>query len=257
MKKYLLDLRLVANESPAFGYSLLKLTPADGSWLPEMMPGQFVNVEVKTSKSTFLRRPISINFVDKESNELWLLVKQAGEGTKALCELEPGAVLNILLPLGRGFSMPECEGESPLLIGGGVGCAPLLYFGKVLKDAGHTPRFLIGARSDKDFMQLDQLREYGEVFLTTEDGSMGTKGFVTNHEVMKNLKERLYVCGPKPMMKAVAKAAQDADVSCEVSLENMMACGLGACLCCVEDTKEGHQCVCTSGPVFNINDLNW
>lgn len=256
MKK-LLDMRIVSNEKPANGYALLKLTPADGSLLPEMEPGQFVNVEVADSKQTFLRRPISINFVDRDRNELWLLVKEAGEGTRHLCAAEPGKILNILLPLGCGYTMPGEAETSPLLIGGGVGCAPLLYLGIELKKAGHKPRFLIGARSDRDFMLLDLFREIGEIYLTTEDGSAGTKGFVTDHEVLAAPKDRLYVCGPMPMMKAVAARAKASGAPCEVSLENTMACGLGACLCCVEDTKYGHACVCTAGPVFNINELKW
>lgn len=261
-KKHLLDLRVTANEQAGPGYSLLRLTTADGAPLPEMLPGQFVNVDVPTSKHTFLRRPISINFVDTEANELWLLIKNAGEGTANLCASSAGDILNILLPLGRGFSLPENAGESPLLVGGGVGCAPLLYLGKRLRELGCAPRFLIGARSAADFLQLDAFRELGEIYLTTEDGSEGTRGFVTNHHAMSADElsargERLYVCGPLPMMKAVAARAVEAGVSCEVSLENKMACGLGACLCCVEDTRSGNECVCTEGPVFSVEHLKW
>lgn len=261
-KKHLLDLRVTANESAGPGYALLRLTPADGSALPEMLPGQFVNVEVPKSKHTFLRRPISVNLVDRTANELWLLIKNAGEGTASLCASAPGDVFNILLPLGRGFSLPEKSGESPLLIGGGVGCAPLLYLGQRLRALGCAPRFLIGARSAKDFLQLDSFRALGEVYLTTEDGSEGTRGFVTDHTAMsatalRDSGERLYVCGPLPMMKAVAARAVEAGVRCEVSLENKMACGLGACLCCVENTKSGNECVCTEGPVFPVEHLEW
>jgi dihydroorotate dehydrogenase electron transfer subunit len=145
-----------------------------------------------------------------------------------------------------------------LLVGGGVGVAPLLYQGAVLKEAGLEPVFLLGARTAKDLLMLDEFRKYGEVFVTTEDGSEGERGFVTQHTV---LQKRTFVliqtCGPTPMMKAVAHFAWQQGVECEASLENMMACGLGACLCCVEKTTEGNLCVCKDGPVFNIKKLLW
>ena len=115
----------------------------------------------------------------------------------------------------------------------------------------------MGARKASDLTQLDLYEEFGEVYVTTEDGSLGEKGFVTQHSVLANQPDIIYCCGPKPMMMAVARYAKEHDVFCELSLENTMACGLGACLCCVEDTKEGHQCVCQEGPVFNLNQLKW
>ena len=107
-------------------------------------------------------------------------------------------------------------------------------------------------------MQLDLFGKYGDVYITTEDGTEGEKGFVTQHSVLtKESFDRISTCGPKPMMVAIAKFAKANSISCEVSLENMMACGLGACLCCVEKTVKGNVCVCKEGPVFNINDLTW
>jgi dihydroorotate dehydrogenase electron transfer subunit len=121
-----------------------------------------------------------------------------------------------------------------------------------------TPIYLLGARTQEDLLQLSQFQRYGEVYITTEDGSMGEKGFVTQHSILQNASfDRISVCGPKPMMQAVAKYARQKEVPCEVSLENLMACGLGACLCCVEKTIRGNVCVCKEGPVFNINDLTW
>ena len=146
-----------------------------------------------------------------------------------------------------------------LLIGGGVGTAPMLYLGSILKKAGYTPTFLLGARSKEDVLQLEQFEQFGTVYVTTEDGSLGEKGYVTNHSILKDVHfDRIYTCGPKPMMVAVAKYAHANSIICEVSLENTMACGIGACLCCVEKTKdEHHVCVCTEGPVFNIENLTW
>ena len=258
MKKYAMDFRVKTVEHPREGYVLLKLTPQEGS-LPEMRAGQFVEVLVSQSATTFLRRPISINYVDRESQELWLLVHAVGDGTRAMSRLVPGDKLNCVLPLGNGFTVPEGKGRSILLVGGGVGTAPLLQLGKVLKEAGHCPTFLLGGRSAADLMQLDLFRQLGEVYVTTEDATMGEKGFVTNHSVLETKHfDFISTCGPKPMMVAVARWADAHGVECEASLENLMACGLGACLCCVEKDGEGHNvCVCKEGPVFNVKKLSW
>lgn len=256
MKKYILDMLVKGVERPHERYVLLRLTHSEP--LPEMVPGQFVEVRVDGSSTTFLRRPISIHYVDKEANELWLLIQTIGDGTRRLAQLREGDMLNLVLPLGNGFTMPQSPSERILLIGGGVGTAPLLYMGKLMKDMGAEPTFLLGARSKADLLQLDRFRSLGRVFVTTEDGSEGEKGFVTQHSILSQEHfDRISTCGPKPMMMAVARYAKQAGIECEASLENMMACGLGACLCCVENTKEGHLCVCKEGPVFNTNRLMW
>ena len=255
MKKYILDLKVKQVERIHQRYVLIKLTHV--TTLPEMLPGQFVEVRVDGSPSTFLRRPISINFVDRENNELWLLVATVGEGTKQLAKLKFGDVLNCVLPLGNGFT-PAKTGEKVLLVGGGVGVAPLLYMGAEMKRQGIEPTFLLGARTADDLLMLPIFNMYGRAYVTTEDGSMGEKGFVTNHSILsKEHFDRISTCGPTPMMKAVARYARQNNVDCEVSLENLMACGLGACLCCVEKTTEGNLCVCKDGPVFNIKKLLW
>ena len=256
MKKYLLDLIIKSVDQIHERYVLIKLT--DTKPLPDMLPGQFVEVRVDGSPSTFLRRPISINFVDREQNELWLLVAAVGDGTRRLAQLQAGNTLNCLLPLGHGFTMPVSPNEKILLVGGGVGVAPLLYMGAEMKRMECDPTFLLGARTSKDLLMLDIFRRYGRVYVTTEDGSEGEKGFVTDHSLLqKESFTSIATCGPTPMMKAVATFAKKADVACEVSLENLMACGLGACLCCVEKTTEGNLCVCKDGPVFNIRKLLW
>lgn len=258
MKKYVNDLRVCAVEIPRQGYVLLKLTPTKGL-LPEILPGQFVEVQVKNSPSTFLRRPISVNFVDYEANQLWLLIHVVGEGTRHLAECKIGDTINCMYPLGNGFTIPESDGRKILLVGGGVGTAPLLYFGKMLREAGCEPIFLLGGRTGDDLMQLDLFEQYGRVYVTTEDGSKGERGFVTNHSILtKEQFDGVSTCGPKPMMVAVARWATSVGTPCEASLENLMACGLGACLCCVEKMADGHNlCVCKEGPVFNINKLSW
>lgn len=255
MKKFCLDLTVSSAEHLSDKHVLLKLTRRDP--LPDMRPGQFVEVRIDNAPSTFLRRPISINFVDRHSNELWLLVAAVGDGTRHLYNINVGATVNCLLPLGNGFS-DGCQSKSVLLVGGGVGVAPLLWQGMRLRELGAKPVFLLGARTANDLLELDQFMSAGRVFITTEDGTAGEKGFVTNHSAL--LRERfdmIQTCGPKPMMMAVARYAKESGTECEASLENMMACGLGACLCCVEKTTEGNLCVCKDGPVFNIKKLLW
>ena len=258
MKKYILDLTVKAVERISPKHVLIRLT--DDKPLPEMVPGQFVEVRVDGSPTTFLRRPISINFVDYQQNELWLMVAMVGDGTKALGKLQKGDKLNCVLPLGNGFSF-QSDGIAlykALLVGGGVGVAPLLYLGAQMKEQGMEPTFLLGARTASDLLMLDEFKKYGRVCVTTEDGSEGEKGFVTNHSLFQQEHfDMIYTCGPTPMMKAVARYAKEKGIACEASLENLMACGLGACLCCVEKTTEGNLCVCKDGPVFNINRLLW
>ena len=257
MKKFCLDLTVCSAERLTDKHILLKLTCREV--LPDMRPGQFVEVRVDHSPSTFLRRPISINFVDYVRNELWLLIAAVGEGTRQLMSLQCGDIVNCLFPLGNGFSGVEQKGNKKvLLVGGGVGVAPLLWQGMRIKEEGNIPFFLLGARTSKDILERNIFENVGKVFITTEDNSEGERGFVTNHSILSHEHfDLIQTCGPKPMMMAVAKFARENDVSCEASLENMMACGLGACLCCVEKTEEGNQCVCTTGPVFNIKKLLW
>lgn len=256
MKKFVSDLTVDSAEHISEKYVLLKLTQEDP--LPCIKPGQFVEVRVDGSPTTFLRRPISVNFVDREKNQLWLLVAAVGDGTRRLYGLKQGDRLNCMYPLGNSFTMPDSAECKVLLVGGGLGVAPLLYFGKELKAAGIAPVFLLGARSAKDLLLLDEFHKYGRVCITTEDGSEGERGFVTNHSVLGEIAfDHIATCGPKPMMMAVARYATKNNIECEASLENKMACGLGACLCCVEKTSDGNVCVCTEGPVINIKKLLW
>ncbi|MDR0231704.1 MAG: dihydroorotate dehydrogenase electron transfer subunit [Dysgonamonadaceae bacterium] len=258
MKKYLTDLVVSSNERLHPNYCLLRLT--QNVPLPEMFPGQFVEIKVENSPATFLRRPISINYVDRIKNELWLLIQIVGDGTRKLSELKEGDIVNLIYPLGNSFSIFDSQDKDKklLLIGGGVGTAPMLFLGSKLKTLGYSPIFLLGARTSSDLLQLEMFLQFGTVYTTTEDGSQGEKGYVTNHSILKKRDfDMIYTCGPKPMMVSVVNYAKQIGISCEVSLENTMACGIGACLCCVENTIEGHICVCKEGPVVNIQKLTW
>ena len=253
MKKQIMDLRVTLSERVGAQCTLLKAKPVEGH-LPECKPGQFAQLRVDDS-GTFLRRPISIH--DVEGDEISFLVQEVGKGTHWLCSLKEGDILNVVLPLGNGFTI-NTQG-TPMLIGGGVGVAPLLFLGKRLKEQGVKPTFLLGARTKAQLVRLDAFREVGEVLITTEDGSEGERGFVTQHSRFSIFHfpfSIIYTCGPMPMMKAVAKMAREKGIECEASLENRMACGVGACLCCVEELADGHNhCVCTDGPVFNTAEL--
>lgn len=255
MKKYVLDLTISHTEHISEKHVLLRLTYPKP--LPEMRAGQFVEVRIEGEAHAFLRRPISINFLDKERNEMWLLVAAVGNGTRHIAGLKAGDTLNCVLPLGNGFTMPDGQSAKCLLVGGGVGVAPLLFMGSQLAGRGIRPTFLLGAKTQRDVLLLEEFKRYGDVKITTEDGSLGERGFVTNHSVLNGKFDQIFVCGPKPMMQAVTRYARKTDTKCEVSLENMMACGLGACLCCVEKTVRGNVCVCKEGPVMNVNDLLW
>ncbi|MEE4116169.1 MAG: dihydroorotate dehydrogenase electron transfer subunit [Marinilabiliaceae bacterium] len=249
------SLLLLENRRVTDEYFVLKLQA--GSIVEEIRPGQFVQVKVENSSSTFLRRPISVYDIDTAARTLDLLIKIAGEGTMALSMLEEGMRVSVVYPLGNSFSIPERK-ERILLAGGGVGVAPLFLAAKVLHDKGMDVEFLLGYRSASQLIDYDKFSKIGRVHLTTEDGSAGIKGLLTGHKVLTEGDfNRIYCCGPDPMMKAVASIARKRDIFCEVSLENLMACGFGVCLCCIEETVRGNLNTCTDGPVFNIKELKW
>lgn len=229
---------------------MLVLTPADGGELPEIQPGQFAQILTRAHGVT-LRRPISIS--DVTGREIHLLVRDAGRGTSWLLAQPAGTVVNLVLPLGKGFTMLSA-GQKALLVGGGAGAAPLLYAGKRLRELGAEVSLIIGARNSNGFVLRDEFEKIGPVSYTTEDGSLGVKGFVTDSPFILREYDLVSCCGPTPMMKAVSAKVKG---ECEVSLENMMACGLGACLCCVEKTIHGNLCACKDGPVFNTKELLW
>jgi len=249
-------LKVVENRRINDLYYVLKLKPQGE--LPEMIPGQFVNILVEDSQTTFLRRPISIYDVDYRENTVDFLIQIVGDGTAKLSHINRGEEVDLVYPLGEGFTW-DATLKRALLIGGGVGLAPLLYLAKRLSISGVEVTTLIGGRSQENIIELDNFKKTGDVFISTEDGSMGEKGLLTTNSLMDSINDydKIFTCGPDPMMRAVARIARENEMDCEGSLENMMACGIGACLCCVEETTTGNRCVCTEGPVFNINELKW
>ena len=235
--------------------------------LQNIKPGQFANILVENAPNVFLRRPFSIHDVDLAHSFIKFFIQKVGKGTEQLAKLKSGDGVEVVFPLGNGFDICRGEVRSPsgqanpaptnvLLAGGGVGVAPLLYLAKILKQNGNEPTILIGGRSKKNIFRIEEYVKYGKVLVITEDGSLGEKGLITEHSIFQQQTfDQIYCCGPDAMMKAVGKLAVKKNIPCQVSLENTMACGFGACLCCVTKTVDGHLCVCTDGPVFDVTKL--
>jgi len=226
--------------------------------LPLMLPGQFVQVRVEDSPSTFLRRPFSIHHVDYGRHVIRLLIQIKGEGTRHLSRLKKGDTLNLIYPLGNSFSLPSSK--EVLLVGGGCGAAPLLFLAQFLHQNSIRPEILIGFRTREEVSETEEYAKYGPVSVITEDGTEGEKGLVVDHSLFQKEQlpwKKIYCCGPEAMMKAVAGIARMHRISCEVSLENTMACGFGVCLCCITPTDKGNERVCVEGPVFNTRRLRW
>ncbi len=215
-------------------------------------PGQFVNIALP---GKFLRRPISV--CDWDASGLILLVKEAGAGTRELVRLPAGTELDILTGLGNGFDhSPDTVGPDPVLVGGGIGAAPLYGLAKRMAEAGRPPRIVLGFRTKEDGFYLEEFAALGARIATaTEDGSLGVKGFVT--DALRALPDCRYVlaCGPAPMLRSVAALPQiDGG---QFSFEARMACGFGACVGCTIETADGPRRVCRDGPVFRKEEIVW
>lgn len=256
MKKLVQDFRLINNRRVNDEYFVLELQSEKK--LPELKPGQFAELRIDNTNEVFLRRPISFYDVDFQNRTIHLLIQEVGKGTRKLAEAVRGDIINMIYPLGNSFTYTGIK--KALLIGGGVGVAPLLYLGKYLKKKNIEPTFVLGFRSRDLLVDIHEFEKYGTVHLTTDDGSAGEKGIVLDHASLKQDVSRyskIYTCGPEVMMKAVASFAEEKGIDCEASLENTMACGFGACLCCVQQTVHGNLKVCEEGPVFNTKELIW
>jgi dihydroorotate dehydrogenase electron transfer subunit len=257
MRKTVQRLKVIENLQLNDDLHLLHLLVPDQ--LETIYPGQFANLLVDHTPGVFLRRPFSIYSVDYVNNTISIFIKNIGEGTRSLSHSPIGSDISAIFPLGNGFTIPSTK-EKIILIGGGSGIASMMSLAQALSINLNDVSILLGARSSKDLVELDHFSMFGTLYTTTEDGSQGVKGYVTDHPVFCDELEHfeaIYCCGPEPMMKAVAGKAKAKSVFCEVSLENTMACGFGVCLCCVTETTQGHKCVCTDGPVFNSNQLVW
>ena len=228
---------------------------------PLVQPGQFAHVRVLPLKHALLRRPFSIFQVSGDT--LSVLYKTVGQGTEVLSKMQPGEELNVLGPLGHGFTLPKIGGATPLLVAGGYGMAALYLLAQRSPQKGIA---FVGGRRHADILCEEEFRALGwEVRVTTEDGSHGEKGLVTQAlvtELRRRIPERkLFACGPTGMLKAVGQLAAQFDLPAELSLDEHMGCGVGVCLTCVIPIKTGegweYQRSCTEGPVFDSRQIAW
>ena len=212
-----------------------------------ILPGQFVNIRVQ---GQFLRRPISVcNIAD---GILTIIYKVVGVGTEAMSHLSVGTQLDVLTVLGNGYDLSKA-GDEPLLVGGGVGVPPMYMLARQLREMGKTVRVILGFNTKDEVFYEEEFRALGcDVTVTTVDGSHGVKGFVTN--ALDGQQSYYYTCGPLPMIKALLQAA---GTNGEVSMEERMGCGFGACMGCTIQTTKGPKRVCKEGPVFPAEILQF
>lgn len=210
--------------------------------------GQFVNIKLD---GFFLRRPISV--CDYNDNELTLIYKVVGKGTEYMAELGAGEKLDILTGLGNGYDLSK-SGNEPVLIGGGAGVPPMYNLCRKLVAEGKKPKVILGFNKENEVFFENEFKALGaEVTVTTADGSYGMKGFVT--DALKNMKYTyIYSCGPEPMLKAIYNTAE---TSGQLSFEERMGCGFGACMGCSCATKYGNKRICKDGPVLEMEEIIW
>ena len=219
----------------------------DGDCSDIIRPGQFVNIRIE---GLFLRRPISV--CDLADNRLTIIYKTVGKGTEIMAGMKPGQELSLLTGLGNGYDLSKA-GDSPLLIGGGVGIPPLYYLARKLREEGKAVTALLGFNRKEEMFFENEFRELGcDVTVTTADGSCGTKGFVT--DAIPAGHSYFYTCGPEPMLRAVYRATV---TSGQFSFEERMGCGFGACMGCSCRTVTGYKRICKDGPVLEKEEILW
>ncbi|MBO5216157.1 MAG: dihydroorotate dehydrogenase electron transfer subunit [Alistipes sp.] len=220
----------------------------DTQWITR--PGQFVNIELD---GLYLRRPISI--CDWDENSITLIYKVVGRGTEQMSRMTQGEVLDVLTGLGNGFN-PDVECQKVLLVGGGVGVPPLYRLAKELLGRGRSVSVVLGFGSKAELFYEEEFRALGaDVYVSTVDGSAGVKGFVTDAICEGNISfDYFYACGPLPMLKALSQSCEQ---SGELSFEERMGCGFGACMGCSCKTLTGNKRICKEGPVMRKEEILW
>jgi len=263
---------VLSNQEISPGYFRMRIL-APG-YEGQAKPGQFVMFRVRRSLPPLLRRPFGIfqiGFLPPDcagmpkKEYIELIYKVVGSGTEVMRELHQGDRIELLGPLGRGFEIDDEAGEK-ILVGGGIGLVPLYMLAGALPDRSKT-RLLIGGRSREDIITVTEFERLGvTTHVTTEDGSLGESGLITKileRKLEKYPHAKVYSCGPMPMLRAVDKICAEREVPLQVSLEALMACGVGACLGCVvkgrnhSDKNPQYLCTCLQGPVFHSHELDW
>ncbi len=238
-------LKITENKKIAKDVWLMKL---EGDVSAITASGQFVNIKLD---GFYLRRPISV--CDYDEKTLTIIYKVVGEGTEAMAKLDCGMELDVLVGLGNGYDLSK-SGANPVLIGGGVGVPPMYNLCRKLVEEGKNVKVILGFNKEEEIFFEDEFKALGaEVYITTVDGSYGTKGFVT--DVLKNLDySYFFTCGPMPMFKAIEATAV---TSGQYSFEERMGCGFGACMGCSCKTKYGNKRICKDGPVLEREEIIW
>ena len=227
----------------------------------ESRPGQFVQIRVDDAFEPLLRRPFSIHRV--KGGVLEVLYEAVGQASEILAKKKPGKYLEIIGPLGNGFSL-DSNSHVSLLVAGGIGVAPLVFLAEKIARRNKKAIILLGARDKKDILCQKDFQDLGfGVKISTDNGSRGFKGRVTEllrQQLTTNCQSQkpvIYACGPRPMLREVTRLSRKFKIPAWISLEEHMACGLGACLGCVVETKSGYQRVCKEGPVFQAPEIIW
>lgn len=254
--------QIVSNERDTDQY--FRLVVRAPQIAPLVQPGQFAHVRIPPLKDALLRRPFSIFQVREDTFSI--LYKSVGKGTDVLSRMQPGEELSAIGPLGHGFTVPKAGGETPLLVAGGYGMAAMYLLAERSPQKGIV---FVGGRRRVDILCEKEFAALGwEVRATTEDGSHGEKGLVTQpllaeirnpQSAGRNYK--LFACGPTPMLKAVGRIAEESNIPAELSMDEHMCCGVGVCLTCVIPIQSGdgweYQRTCTEGPVFDSRQVVW
>jgi len=252
----LAEASVTANQVIAEGVGLVSLhVPAVAQ---KVCPGQFVHLRIATGRDYILRRPFSVYGVS--GGDIEILYQVVGRGTRELIAAKPGDTMDVVGPLGRGWRISDDSREA-LLVAGGLGVAPLRLLAEALSSKGVSVSLALGAPTDRRLVGLGPFEAMScTIFCCTDDGSAGTKGLVTLASA-KLIEAKdfdiVYTCGPEVMQCAVAAQAVEVGIPCQVSLERLMACGIGACLSCTVETTAGRMRACVDGPVFDASEIVW
>lgn len=256
------EVSVISNSNVGTNLYILKL--AAPRTANAIQPGQFVHINLGQAKDHVLRRPFSIYAADPAEGTVDILYQVVGKGTDKISDWEPGSKANMIAPIGQGWRIPDGT-KHALLVGGGVGAAPLFMLAEELLRREVAVDVVLGASTADALVCRDRYAglSCSKLACSTDDGTYGHSGFCTSlvEQAIADSKDASYdylaVCGPEPLMRIVSSMAEEANIRCEVSMERRMACGIGACLSCVVDTIHGKKRACVDGPIFEAGEIVW